>query len=163
MQKKNKYFLGAWAPKPYICLRDILIIITFGPIAVLFSYVAQCGQFDVKAILYAIPLALNAEAIFHSEHAKDMVKDRDVGTVTTATVLGHRGSYVFYLFLLFTPYIIFSVMLMKGSFTFVFPLTTLRGAFDLEKCFRKGNLEAMPSRTARLNAYLAIIYILVTF
>jgi 1,4-dihydroxy-2-naphthoate octaprenyltransferase len=113
--------------------------------------------------MYALPLALNAEAIFHSENVRDMERDKGHGTVTTATMLGHKGSYVFYLFLLFTPYVIFSVMLIKGSPGFVFPLITLRGAFDLEKCFRQRNMETMPSRTARLNSYLAVIYILVAF
>ena len=156
-------YTGGWSAKTHGALRELLIIITFGPIAVLFSFVAQCGHFDLKPVLYALPLALNAEAIIHSANVKDMERDKGDGTVTTATILGHQGSYVFYLFLLFTPYIIFSVMLIKGSLGFVFPLITLRGAFDLEKCFRQRNVETMPSRTARLNSYLAVIYILVTF
>lgn len=154
---------GGWSPKTNSTLKDLLIIVTFGPLAVLFSYVAQCGQFDLKPVLYAVPLALNAEAIIHSEKVRDMERDKDHGTVTTATILGRHGSYAFYLFLLFTPYIIFSAMLIKGSLGFVFPLITLRGAFDLEKCFRQRNMKEMPSRTARLNCYLAVIYILVTF
>lgn len=129
----------------------------------MFAYVAQCGHLDLKPVLYAIPLALNAEAIIHSENARDMERDKGDGMVTTATILGHQGSYVFYLILLFTPYIIFSVMLVKGSLRFVFPLITLRGAFDLEKCFRQRNMEVMHSRTARLNSYLAVMYILLTF
>ena len=144
-------------------LKDLFIIVTFGPLAVLFCYVAQCGQFALKPVLYALPLALNAEAIIHSEKVRDMERDKERGAVTTATVLGRHGSYAFYLFLLFTPYIIFTAMLVKGSFGFVFPLITLRGAFDLEKCFRQQNMKEMPSRTARLNCYLAVIYILVTF
>lgn len=140
---------------------DLIIVVTFGPVAVLFSYVAQCGHFDFKPLVYAIPLALNTEAILHSKNARDLDQDKGEGVETAATMLGHRGSYVFYLFLLFTPYIIFSVLFVKGSFGFVLPLITFRAAFDLEKCFRERNLGTIPSRTAKLNAYLGLMYVLV--
>lgn len=145
----------------YHSLGDLVIVITFGPVAVLFSYVAQCGQLSFKPLLYAVPLALNTEAILHSENARDLERDKGDGVVTAATILGPGGSYAFYLFLLFTPYIIFSVMLAKGSLGFVLPLVTLRAAFDLEKCFRERNMGTIPSRTARLNTYLGIMYVLV--
>ncbi|XP_028393584.1 ubiA prenyltransferase domain-containing protein 1-like [Dendronephthya gigantea] len=83
-------YTGGWSQKSRSALGDLLIIISFGPIAVLFSYVAQCGEFNLKPVLYAIPLALNAEAIFHSENVKDLEQDEGQGNVTTATILGHQ-------------------------------------------------------------------------
>lgn len=147
----------------YHSLGNLVIVITFGPVAVLFSYVAQCGRFDFGPLLYAVPLALNTEAILHSENARDSESDKGAGVVTAATMLGPGGSYVFYLFLLFTPYIIFSVLLVKGSIGFILPMVTLRAAFKLEKCFRERQLGTVPSRTARLNAYLGVMYVLLAF
>lgn len=76
----------------------MIIIITFGPITVLFAYLSQIGSiganqsyiFEVilKPLLYAIPLALNTEAILHSNNARDLHDDKKSGIVTLAIYLG---------------------------------------------------------------------------
>ena len=144
----------------YHSIGDLIIVITFGPIAVLFSYMAQCGHFNFAPMLYAVPLALNTEAVLHSENARDSERDKVDGVVTMATILGPSGSYVFYLFLLFTPYVIFSVLFVKGSLRFILPMVTVRAAFDLEKCFRERKMGTVALRTAKLNVYLGIMYVL---
>ena len=151
------------SPKLHSSNLDDLIVVTFVPVAVLLPYLAQCGEMHFKPLLYAVPLALNTEAILHSENSRDLERDKVHGIVTAATILGPAGSYAFYLFLLFTPYIIFSVMFLKVSLFYFLPLITLRAAFDLEKLFRNRNMAIVPVRTAKLNAYLAIIYVLVNF
>ena len=82
----------------YMALGDLIIIITFGPVTVLFAYISQIGsvssdqsfliQVILKPLLYAIPLALNTEAILHSNNARDHDEDKKSGIITLAIYLG---------------------------------------------------------------------------
>jgi len=84
----------------YLALGDLIIILTFGPITVLFAYVSQIGSVPsdtsflseviMKPLLYAIPLALNTEAILHSNNARDHDEDKKSGIVTLAIYLGKK-------------------------------------------------------------------------
>lgn len=152
-------YTGGFALK-YYALGDLVIIITFGPLAVLFSYLAQCGSFSVLPLLYAIPLVLNTEAILHSNNTRDMKVDKEKGIVTLAIFLGHRGSYLLFAFLLFTPYIIFTVMAVNYNLAFLLPLITSHAAFHLDKLFREKKLDSIPKQTAKLNLYLGLMYVL---
>ena len=144
----------------YIALGDIIILIMFGPISMLFSYTAQSGSIDLKTIAYAVPLALNTEAIFHSNNTRDIESDKKAGFFTLAILLGHTWSHVLYALLLFVPYIAFIAMALQKSCWFLIPLITLKNAFDLEKQFRGGPLDTIPRETAKLNMYFATFYLL---
>lgn len=144
----------------YIALGDVIILIMFGPISLLFSYTAQSGSFDIGAVAYALPLALNTEAIFHSNNTRDIVTDSKAGAVTLAIILGHTWSHVLYALLLFVPYIAFIAMALRASWYFFIPLITLRHAFNLEKQFRSGPLDKIPRQTAKLNMYFAAFYLI---
>lgn len=49
----------------YIASGDILILLTFGFLTTVFAYFVQTGEVSVSIIGYALPLALNTEAILH--------------------------------------------------------------------------------------------------
>lgn len=145
----------------YIALGDVLILIIFGPISVLFAFLAQTGRIDWLTIYYAIPLALNTEAILHSNNTRDLEADRKAGIVTLAILIGHTASHVLYAFLLFTPYILFTVVATKYSYWFMLPLLTLPRAFQIEKNFRRfDTLKDVPKQTAKLNIFFGLLYIL---
>uniref|UniRef100_A0A069DSP5 Putative conserved plasma membrane protein n=1 Tax=Panstrongylus megistus TaxID=65343 RepID=A0A069DSP5_9HEMI len=145
----------------YIALGDVLILIIFGPISVLFAYMSQTGSLEWANILYAIPLALNTEAILHSNNTRDLESDRKAGIVTLAILIGHTSSYILYAFLLFTPYIAFVVFAVRYSLWFLLPLITLPSAFRLEKQFRASDLmQNVPKQTAKLNLYFGFLYVL---
>lgn len=144
----------------YIALGDLIILIIFGPISVIFSYMLQTGTTNFAVIYYAIPLALNTEAIIHSNNTRDSESDQKVGIVTLAILIGRTASHVLYALLLFTPYIIFVVMSFKFSLWFILPLVTLPQAFKIEKQFRNENtLQGVPRLTAKLNFFFGILYI----
>ncbi|XP_050295350.1 ubiA prenyltransferase domain-containing protein 1 homolog [Anthonomus grandis grandis] len=144
----------------YIALGDVLILTIFGPISVLFAFLVQTGRIEWATIYYAIPLALNTEAILHSNNTRDLESDRKVGIVTLAIIIGHTASHVLYAFLLFTPYIMFMVGTLKYSKWFMLPLVTLPSAFKIEKQFRSSDIQEVPKKTARLNLYFGILYVL---
>lgn len=144
----------------YYALGDIVILITFGPLAVLFSYVIQCGHFACYPLVYAIPLALNTEAILHSNNSRDMENDKKAGAVTLTILVGKQASYAVYCLLLFTPYVICVVWGVNISVRYWLPLLSIGFAFNLEKEFRDGKLFLLPKRTAKLNLYFGLLYLI---
>lgn len=148
----------------YIALGDLLIMIIFGPISVLFAYMSQTGQVQWICIYYAVPLALNTEAILHSNNTRDSESDRKVGIVTLAILIGRTASHVLYAVLLFAPYTMFAVMALKYSTWFVLPMVTLPQAFKIEKEFRNVNtLEHVPQQTAKLNFFFGLLFVIAIF
>lgn len=144
----------------YIAMGDVLIIVTFGPLSVLFSFMAQTGFMDFYTLFYAMPLALNTEAILHSNNTRDMESDHRVGVVTLAILFGYAGSHILYALLLFTPYVLFTILGLHFSGWFFLPLITLPAAFRLEKMFRDRTLQKVPKETAKLNLYFGLFYVI---
>ncbi|XP_037927585.1 ubiA prenyltransferase domain-containing protein 1 homolog [Teleopsis dalmanni] len=144
----------------YIALGDLVILILFGPLSVLFAFMSQTGHVDWSTIYYAIPLALNTEAILHSNNTRDAENDRKAGIVTLAILIGRTASHVLYALLLFTPYSIFFVYGLKYSYWFLLPLITVPRAFKIEKLFRnEQTMTVVPRQTAKLNFFFGILYV----
>lgn len=145
----------------YIALGDVLILIIFGPISVLFAFMSQTGRIEWSTIYFALPLALNTEAILHSNNTRDLESDKRAGIVTLAILVGHSASRVLYAVLLFTPYISFCVLALRSSIWFLLPLITLPAAFRIEKQFRtSASIQTVPKETAKLNLYFGALYVL---
>lgn len=144
----------------YIAMGDVLIIVTFGPLSVLFSFMAQTGFTDFYTLFYAMPLALITEAILHSNNTRDMESDHRVGVVTLAILFGYVSSHILYTVLLFTPYILFTILGLKFNVWFFLPLITLPAAFRLEKMFRDRTLQKVPKETAKLNLFFGFFYVI---
>ena len=145
----------------YYILGDLLVIITFGPLAVLFSYVIQCGHFSLSPLLLAVPLALNTEAIMHSKHTRDISAHKEVGLVSLAVILGEQGSYFLFALLLFCPYFIFFYWMIQYSLPLGLPLITMPYAFSLERVFRESNCRHSISRQlAGLNLTLGLLQVI---
>ncbi|XP_033641783.1 ubiA prenyltransferase domain-containing protein 1-like [Asterias rubens] len=144
----------------YLALGDLVIMFTFGPLSVMFAYTMQIGTMHILPLLYAIPLAMNTEAILHSNNTRDMEADKKAGIVTIAMCLGKTGSYILYTLLMFVPYITFAIMGVNFSLAYLLPFLTLPMAFSLEKDFRRGEMAKLPQRTAKLNLLFGALYIL---
>ncbi|RWS10464.1 ubiA prenyltransferase domain-containing protein 1-like protein [Dinothrombium tinctorium] len=144
----------------YIALGDVIILSVFGPISVLFSFMAQTGTWDLLCILYAIPLAMNTEAILHSNNTRDMENDRKAGAVTIPIIIGLTCSHILFAILLFVPYIFFFVVGFHFDHWLMLPLITLPKAFQIERDFRNGFLQKIPKCTAKLNFYFGLFYVI---
>lgn len=143
----------------YVALGDLIILITFGPLAVMFAYAVQVGSLAIFPLVYAIPLALSTEAILHSNNTRDMESDREAGIVTLAILIGPTLSYVLYNTLLFLPYLIFSILATHCSISLALPLLTIPMAFSLERQFRSQAFNKLPQKTAKLNLLLGLFYV----
>eukprot|EP00794_Sanderia_malayensis_P015168 gene15168-16727_t len=138
----------------YHALGDIVIILAFGPISVLFSYMVQCPIFSFHPLVYAIPLVMNTEAILHGNNSRDMTSDRASGVTTLAILLGFKLSYLLYIILLFVPYFILLFMAVRLSVFFILPILSIPMGVELENKFRFNKLETIPQGTAKLNLFL---------
>ncbi len=143
----------------YYALGDIVIILTFGPISVLFSYTVQCGHMAWLPLLSAIPLVMNTEAILHSNNTRDIKSDTKSGVTTLAIILGFKLSYLLYFFLLFVPYFIVFALAMSLSVWFILPILSIPMALNLEKDFRFRRLKLIAQETAKLNLIFGFLYI----
>lgn len=143
----------------YVALGDVVILITFGPLAVMFAHAVQVGYLSVLPLVYAIPLALNTEAILHSNNTRDMDSDKQAGIVTLAILIGPTLSYVLYNLLLFVPYILFSILATRYTISMALPLLTVPMAFPLEKQFRSRCYTKIPLKTAKLNLLMGLFYV----
>ncbi|XP_045331563.1 ubiA prenyltransferase domain-containing protein 1 isoform X2 [Leopardus geoffroyi] len=151
--------LGRGIGFKYVALGDLVILITFGPLAVMFAYAVQVGSLAVFPLVYAIPLALSTEAILHCNNTRDMESDREAGIVTLAILIGPTFSYMLYNTLLFLPYLIFSILATRCSISLALPLLTIPMAFSLERQFRSQAFNKLPQRTAKLNLLLGLFYV----
>ena len=154
-------YTGGIRLKFYI-LGDLLAMFTFGPLAVLFSYTAQSGEFVIPGpLIAALPLALSTEAIIHSKHIREMERDRAAGVLSLAVLLGKQGSYLLFTLLLFLPYLIFVVWGTRYSLTLALPLATMPYAFSLERRFREeGPYRELAMNAAKLNFALSSLSVI---
>ncbi|XP_063804764.1 ubiA prenyltransferase domain-containing protein 1 isoform X2 [Pseudophryne corroboree] len=143
----------------YVALGDLVILITFGPLAVMFAHAVQVGYLSVTPLLYAVPLALSTEAILHSNNTRDMESDRQAGIVTMAILIGPTLSYMLYNLLVFLPYVIFCLLATRYAISMALPLLTIPLAFSLERQFRSQNFARIPQKTAKLNLLVGLFYV----
>ena len=144
----------------YYILGDLVVMFTFGPLSVVFSYGAQCGDFPVGLLLLALPLALSTETILHCKHLRQMEEDKRAGILSLAVLLGKQGSYFLFTLLLFVPYLIFVIMATQFSFVLALPLLTMPFAFQLERQLRElGPTHYSSITAAKLNLAISSLFI----
>ncbi|XP_020362096.1 ubiA prenyltransferase domain-containing protein 1-like [Oncorhynchus kisutch] len=143
----------------YVALGDVVILITFGPLAVMFAHAVQVGYLSVLPLVYAVPLALNTEAILHSNNTRDMDSDKQAGIVTLAILIGPTLSYILFNLLLFFPYVLFCILATHYTISMALPLLTLPMAFPLERQFRSQCYSKIPQKTAKLNLLMGLFYV----
>ena len=153
-------YTGGIGLKSYV-LGDLLVMFTFGPLSVLFSFLVQCGEFSVGPLLLALPLALSTEAILHSKHVREMDTDQEAGVVSLAILLGKQGSYFLFTLLLFSPYLIFVLWGTQYSLVLGLPLLSMPYAFQLERTFReKGPDKSISISISKLNSIMSILFVM---
>lgn len=143
----------------YMALGDLIIFLTFGPVSVLFAFLTQAGEMSLVTLLYAFPMALNIMAILHGNNTRDMESDKKAKIVTMSILLGWTGSYIFFVVLLFLPYMLLVQGALHISKWMFLPVITVKEAFNIEKDFRRKLLHKVPQRMAKLNFCMGILYV----
>lgn len=144
----------------YYILGDFLVVFTFGPLSMLFSYGVQSGQFPLGPLILALPLTLSTESILHSKHLREVEEDKRAGVISLAVLLGKQGSYFLFTVLLFLPYLIFAVFATQYSLFLGLPLLSMPCAFQLERTLREdGPSKPISVNAAKLNVVVSLLFI----
>ena len=114
-------------------------------------------------MFYALPLALNTSAILHSNNTRDMKTDKDAGIVTLAILIGETASAILFALLLFAPFFIFIILGFRYSKWFLIPATVVILTFQIEREFRQGQRQKIPSKVAKINLHMGLLYALACF
>ncbi len=88
----------------YIRLGDVTIFFCFGVLPVFGTFYVQARAFDWIPVLWSIPLALLTVGILHANNWRDIKTDPSKGCRTVASLLGDRGSCIYYRLLVLGPF-----------------------------------------------------------
>ena len=124
----------------YRALGDLSVFLAFGPLLTLGSYYVQTRQLSWVPVLAAIPIGLLVIGILHGNNFRDLVEDIQAGYRTVASILGIRGSSVYYLLLVTLAYLSLIVLVVFR----ILPWQTLIVLFSLPLALRNIRLAYRP-------------------
>lgn len=116
-------FLGAAYPwLKALALGDLVVFVNFGLLGSLGAWAVQTGQFSWLPVLWAVPQGMLVVAILHANNWRDSSTDREKKVVTLASLLGDRGSQIYYGQLIFgSQLLLVSFALVPRIFELDFP------------------------------------------
>jgi 1,4-dihydroxy-2-naphthoate octaprenyltransferase len=94
------YTVGPFRLK-YHALGDLAVFLDFGTLGALGAWTVQTGSMSWVPVVWAVPLSLLVIAILHSNNWRDIASDEGSNVSTVASLLGDRGSHIYYCFLLY--------------------------------------------------------------
>jgi len=99
----------------YRALGDLAVFLDFGILGALGAWTVQTGQPSWRPALWAVPMSLLVIGILHANNWRDIATDRErAGIRTVASLLGDRGSLLYYGALVFGPFIIVTALAAVG-------------------------------------------------
>lgn len=90
----------------YHAFGDFAVFFNFGILGSLGAWVVQTKGFSWVPVVWTIPMAMLVSAILHANNWRDAISDRERRVTTVASLLGDKGSLVYYGFLIFGPFVI---------------------------------------------------------
>jgi len=102
----------------YRALGDLAVFLDFGILGALGAWTVQTGTPSFVPAVWAIPMSMLVVAILHANNWRDIQGDEKSSIKTVASILGDRGSFVYYGLLVYGA---FGVVLLLLIFTRVFP------------------------------------------
>jgi len=150
-------------------LGDLAVFLAFGPGIFLGSYVLQGGKIGISEILVSISLGLIIVAILHANNWRDMEDDRKLGVWTVASLLGEKGSMIYFISLVWISYplFIFAVIFDHSLFPILGSLLTIPWAISLTKiALNKRNwarnlLDIKTANFTALHMYFSVCFLII--
>jgi 1,4-dihydroxy-2-naphthoate octaprenyltransferase len=87
-------------------LGDLAVFLDFGLLGAAGAWIVQTGSFSWLPVVWTVPMGMLVVAILHANNWRDTVSDGERRVRTVAGLLGDRGSFAYYGFLLFGPIVI---------------------------------------------------------
>lgn len=102
----------------YHALGDLAVFLNFGILGSLGAFYIQTGYLSWIPVIWAIPISLLVIGILHANNWRDIVSDQTGKISTVASVLGDKGSQIYYGGLLFLPYILITGYILVPGYIF---------------------------------------------
>jgi len=162
----------------YRALGDLAVFLNFGVMGALGAWIVQTRAFDVRPMVWALPVALLVIGILHANNWRDIAGDTGAGIRTVASRLGDAGSLRYYGLLVFAPFVltaafVFLPRLFAAPAAWRLPHSALLAWMALPaavRCFRRARRRRAPVRpldfvaldgaTAQLNLLFGLLYTL---
>ncbi len=157
------YTGGPW-PFGYHGLGDLVVFLTFGPVAVAGTYYVQSLQVTGLALLAAVPPGTLITAILVVNNLRDIETDRSVGKRTLAVFIGPRWTRLEYVLLLAVAYVIPLWLWAAGGqpVWVLLPWLSLPLAVRLARAIYRAadgpTFNAILARTARLSLIFGFLF-----
>ncbi|MEM0195990.1 MAG: UbiA family prenyltransferase [Thermoplasmatales archaeon] len=152
-----------------IALGDLAVFLAFGPGIFLGSLVLEGGSIGVPDLLISFSLGMIIVAILHGNNWRDIKDDKEAGVVTVSGILGDKGSYVYYLVLIWASYPLFlaAVILDHELFPILGAFLTIPWAVRLTKIssnaknLKRNLLDMLTARFTSLHIYFSVAFLFV--
>jgi 1,4-dihydroxy-2-naphthoate octaprenyltransferase len=138
----------------YHALGDLAVFLNFGILGSLGAWTVQTRTLSWIPVVWTIPMAMLVSAILHANNWRDSSSDTEKKVMTVATLLGDSGSFRYYHFLVFGPFLIdLGLILLPRSLpggpvamplTFLVVLLALPSALDLSRRARRRRAPRRP-------------------
>ncbi|MGC8644809.1 MAG: UbiA family prenyltransferase [Thermoplasmata archaeon] len=151
-----------------IALGDLAVFLAFGPGIFLGSLVLEGGKISLPVLLISFSLGMIIVAILHGNNWRDIKDDVEAGVTTVSSLLGERGSLVYYLVLIWASYPLFviSVALDHTLFPILGALLTIPWAVRLtniarnSKNMKRNLLDMLTAQFTSLHIYFSVAFLL---
>lgn len=100
----------------YNALGDLAVFLDFGILGALGAWTVQTGKVSWVPAVWAIPMSMLVVAILHANNWRDLRNDAEKDITTFASLLGDRGSMVYYGFLIFGAFGVLVLLLVLTNF-----------------------------------------------
>jgi 1,4-dihydroxy-2-naphthoate octaprenyltransferase len=98
-------------------LGDLAVFLNFGILGGLGAWIVQAKAVSWIPAVWTVPMSLLVAAILHANNWRDAASDRERAVRSFASVVGDRGSLVYYGFLIFGPFAIVLVLILWPRLT----------------------------------------------
>ncbi len=160
------FYTGAPVTLKYHGLGDLAVFLDFGLLGALGAWTVQTGTVSWLPVAWAVPMSMLVVAIVHANNWRDIGGDTGKRVRTMASMLGDRGSLMYYGLLVFGPFALVAAYVatrfMPPAFLITLlavPMAIARWRKALNRATPKQPLDfiALDGATAQLNLVFGLL------
>ena len=159
------FYTGKPFTLKYHGLGDLAVFLDFGLLGALGAWTVQTGSLSWLPVVWAVPMSMLVVGILHANNWRDITGDSGKCVTTMASLLGDRGSLVYYGKLIFGPFVLIAAFVafkIMPSFLvtlLALPMAAARWRKALNRATPKQPLDfiALDGATAQLNLVFGLL------
>lgn len=160
------FYTGKPFALKYHGLGDLAVFLDFGILGALGAWTVQTESLSWLPVVWAVPMSMFVVGILHANNWRDIAGDAGKTVTTMASLLGDRGSLIYYGVLIFGPFALVAAFaalrVMPLSFLITWlaiPMAIARWRKALNRATPKQPLDfvALDAATAQLNLVFGLL------